>query len=198
MSNTKSNHDRDPKVFLGGVSNGDSWRNKLIPLLSIDFYNPEAEEDTDRGRMEKVKQRKKCDFHLYVITPEVKGLYWVAEVVDDSNKNPEKTILCILNNAEEAFTDGPLYRSMWAIADLVQSNGAAVFTRLEQVAAYIQIKTRLEDYKIMNFDSGETSLDISRGDYIVAKVNVPDGYKDLKGIRIDPESPWKVYGGSET
>ena len=28
------------KVFLGGTCNGSTWRNELIPKLTIDYFNP--------------------------------------------------------------------------------------------------------------------------------------------------------------
>lgn len=28
------------KVFLGGTCSGYKWRNKLIPMLKCDYYNP--------------------------------------------------------------------------------------------------------------------------------------------------------------
>lgn len=28
------------KVFLGGTYNGSNWREKLIPNLKIDYFNP--------------------------------------------------------------------------------------------------------------------------------------------------------------
>lgn len=179
------------KVFLGGVRNGDNWRDRLIPLLSVEYYNPEAEDDTERGELEKAKQKRECDFRLYVITMDVKGLYWVAEVVDDSNKKPDKTILCILEGTEGSFIHGHLCRSIWSVADLVKDNGAAVFTRLEQVAAYLQLRTSSKYYRELSFDSGETCLgNPSSISYAVAKVNVPSGSINKEGLRIDPESYW--------
>lgn len=33
-----------------------------------------------------------------MITPRMTGVYSIAEVIDDSNKRPEKTIFCIQND----------------------------------------------------------------------------------------------------
>ena len=35
---------------------------------------------------------------MFVITPLMSGVYSIAEVVDASNKNPKKTILCVLDD----------------------------------------------------------------------------------------------------
>lgn len=32
------------KVFLGDTCNGSTWRNKLIPLLEIEYFNPVVED----------------------------------------------------------------------------------------------------------------------------------------------------------
>ena len=79
-------------IFLGGTCNNSTWREKLIPLLDIDYFNPVVDDWTPDCMAEEIKQREKCDFVLYVITPEMTGVYSIAEVTDDSNKRPEKTI----------------------------------------------------------------------------------------------------------
>ena len=88
------------KVFLGGTCNESTWREELISLLEVDYFNPVVEDWTEECYIEELKQRKECDYCLYVITPKMTGVYSIAEVVDDSNKRPDKTVLCILNNRD--------------------------------------------------------------------------------------------------
>lgn len=133
------NSNNQLKVFLGGTCNGSTWRDELIPLLSIDYFNPVVEEWTDRARFEEIEQRKNCDFCLYVITPEMKGFYSIAEVVDDSNKRPEKVILCILKEANGLEFDDKQYRSLMAVADMVAANGAKVYNDLSTVASILRV-----------------------------------------------------------
>jgi hypothetical protein len=61
------------------------------------------------------------------------GFYSVAEVVDDSNKRPDKTIFCYL---EEGFEKHQI-KSLQATARMVKDNGTQVFTSLEEVAEYL-------------------------------------------------------------
>ena len=71
------------------------------------------------------------------------GFYAITEVVDDSNKRPEKTIFCYL---EESFK-GHQLKSLQATARLVKENGVQVFTSLEEVAEYLnnqQVETKIE------------------------------------------------------
>lgn len=57
------------KVFLGGTCNESTWRDQLISMLKIDFFNPVVEDWTPECQEEEIKQRNECDFCLYVITP---------------------------------------------------------------------------------------------------------------------------------
>ena len=89
------------KVFLGGTCNNSTWRDKLISLLKIDYFNPVVDDWTPECQDEEIRQRELCDYCLYTITPKMTGVYSIAEVVDDSNKRPEKTILCVLDEDDE-------------------------------------------------------------------------------------------------
>ena len=80
------------KVFLGGTCNNSTWRDELIPKLNIDYFNPVVADWTPECQDEEIKQRQECDICLYVITPKMVGTYSIAEVADDSNKRPEKTV----------------------------------------------------------------------------------------------------------
>lgn len=78
------------KVFLGGTCSGYKWRNKLIPMLKCDYYNPIVKNWSEKDRLREVHERKTADYILYVITSGLKGVYSIAEIIDDSNKRPEK------------------------------------------------------------------------------------------------------------
>jgi hypothetical protein len=67
------------------------------------------------------------------------GFYAIAEVVEDSNKRPDKTIFCYL---EEGFGQHQL-KSLQATARLIKNNGAQVLTSLEEVAEYLNSQQQL-------------------------------------------------------
>ena len=124
------------KVFLGGTANNSTWREELIPKLDsnkISYFDPIVEDWNEQAQQEEIHQRKTCDFVLYTITKEILGFYAIAEVVDDSNKRPDKTIFCYL---EEGFSKHQI-KSLQATARMVKENGAKVFTSLEEVAEYL-------------------------------------------------------------
>lgn len=125
------------KVFLGGTCNGSLWRDDVIKKLKIHYYNPCGETWTPEMMKEELKQRKESDFCLYVITPKMEGFYSVAEVVDDSNKRPKKTIFCFVNEDEgKKFTDAQL-RSLEQVAKMVKENGASYFNTLKEVIDFL-------------------------------------------------------------
>ena len=137
------------RLFLGGTCNNSTWRDKLIPMLEIDYFNPVVDDWTPDCMAEEIKQRETCDFVLYVITPEMLGVYSVAEAVDDSNKRPEKTIFCFLTEPI-ICGEGTLYfslaqtKSLNAVGEMVNENGGKWCTTLGDVANYVN-KTEEEN-----------------------------------------------------
>ena len=107
--------------------------------LQCEYFNPVVEDWTPDCQEEERWQRAECDVLLYVITPLMTGVYSIAEAVEDSIKNPEKTVFCIkpvdeIVDLEAAnrqnfvlghprmFTEGQL-RSLNAVGEMVQRNG---------------------------------------------------------------------------
>ena len=126
-----------PKVFLGGTCNESKWRGRLIPGLKIDYFDPVVPDWTPECQAEELRQRDLCDYCLYVITPYMTGVYSIAEVVDDSNKRPDRTVFCVLPTDEQAeFTKGQL-RSLRAVGGMVSRNGAHSFESLDDVADFL-------------------------------------------------------------
>lgn len=118
------------KVFLGGTCNNSIWREKLIPMLDINYFNPVVKDWTPDCMDEEIKQREICDYCLYVITSEMLGVYSIAEVVDDSNKRPEKTIFCVLIDGFEKHE----LKSLAEVGRMVTENGSIYCTNLNIVA----------------------------------------------------------------
>lgn len=124
------------KVFLGGTCSGYKWRDTLIPLLKCDYYNPIVKNWSEKDRLREVKERETADYVLYVITSGIKGFYSIAEIIDDSNKRPEKTILCILNENMNYQT----IHSLEAVKKLAEENGATICSTLNEVATFLNSK----------------------------------------------------------
>lgn len=122
------------KVFLGGTCSGYKWRDDLIPMLNCDYYNPIVKNWSEEDRLREVHERETADYVLYVITSGMKGVYSIAEIIDDSNKRPAKTIVCILYDN----IDVQMARSLQATLNLAKSNGATVLNSLEDVAFFLK------------------------------------------------------------
>ena len=125
------------KVFLGGTCNGSLWRDDVIKKLKIHYYNPMAEEWTQEMMAEELKQRAESDFCLYVLTPKMEGFYSIAEVIDDSNKRPEKTLFCFINEDEgNIFTDVQV-NSLEQVKKMIKKNGGTCFDTLNEVTDFL-------------------------------------------------------------
>ena len=129
------------KVFLGGTCAGRKWRDEIIPQLQCKYYNPIVKNWSEEDRLREVRERQTADYVLYVLTADMAGVYSIAEVIDDSNKRPMKTILCILY---DGF--GPkMSHSLRAVENLVRENGAKVCEDLNEVVKFLNTAQLVED-----------------------------------------------------
>ena len=88
IKNNKSTKYKKDRWFLGGTCFGQNWRNDLIPYLeerNIEYFNPLikgrawTKEDEDKEYIEK---NERCNIHLFLFTPNFKGIFSIAEVVN--------------------------------------------------------------------------------------------------------------------
>lgn len=135
MKPTLAQKEKGIEVFLGGTVDS-NWREQLIPKLNVDCFNPIVDDWNEEAQKKEIEKRKTCDFVLYVLTPKMSGVYAVAEVTDDSNKQPEKTVLCILEEDGDSKFDKRQMKSMNMLKDLIQKNGGYVFMSLEKIANF--------------------------------------------------------------
>ena len=129
----RNREDLKLKVFLGGTCSGYKWRNDLIPMLKCDYYNPIVKNWNESDRLREVHERETSDYVLYVITNGIKGVYSIAEVVDDSNKRPSKTLFCVLYDGIEKR----MAHSIKATEHLLVDNDVKVFHSLDEVANFL-------------------------------------------------------------
>lgn len=108
------------KVFLGGTYGDTSWRNILIPILKINYFNPIVSNwTTECQKKEIFEKEKECNIHLYVITKEMKGVFSIAEAIESVHMNNKTTILHII---PDGFNTNEL-KSLEAVLNMVIKHG---------------------------------------------------------------------------
>ena len=123
------------KVFLGGTCNGSTWRDELIPKLKIDYFNPVVKDWTPECQAEEERQKnEECMIHLYVITPQQKGVFSIAEMIESACNNKVITVIYI-QYTEDA---DKFYKDSWkAVEKMAQKHGAYSFISLDSVARFL-------------------------------------------------------------
>ena len=127
-------------VFLGGTCAKSTWREELDEKLdhdNISTFNPVVEDWTPECQAEEDMHRENDDICLYTITPEGEGFYSFVEVVDDSNKRPERTVLCVLTEANGKKFEGHNLKCVLKTMKLVAKNGVVVVESLDELANYL-------------------------------------------------------------
>ena len=130
------------KVFLGGTCNESIWRDELISLIGfsnkLSLFNPVVEDWNQEAQEQEIQERENCDYCLYVITPKMLGTYSIAEVIDDSNKRPEKTLFCVLVEDDELVFNTSQLKSLIQVKRMVSTNGGKIFDGLDGIAAFLK------------------------------------------------------------
>lgn len=115
-----SNFKHKDRVFLGGACNGSTWRDELIPLITIDYFNPIVENWTEECiKTEDNEKENHCNIHLYVITSAMNGIFSIAEAVDSANQKNKKTIFFV----DPTGFDEHQLKSIKATCDLIERRG---------------------------------------------------------------------------
>lgn len=125
------------EVFLGDTCADSRWRERLTPILEMGFFNPVVPDWTEECYQLELWKREHCDFTLYVITPAMIGVYSIAEVIDDSNKRPQKVIFCYLPKDEGKEFNEQQIKSLSKVAEMVVRNGGKYCETLADIADYL-------------------------------------------------------------
>lgn len=142
------------KVFLGGTCAESKWRDNIIPQLKCEYFNPVVDDWTPECQEIEEQQKNICDYHLYVITPKMKGVFSIAEAVNDSMKLSNGCcVFCVTKEDDDRdWTTGEL-KSFDATAKIITNNGGVVFNNLDDVVKYLNdacdtsTEKQLEYYK---------------------------------------------------
>lgn len=115
------------KIFLGGTCADTNWRDLLIPLLEkegIDYFNPVVEDWDEEAQITEEKEKENAGVILILITPQMKGVFSIAEAVETSNKAPERLMFVIAGKFSGKEFDEGEKRSLLATNKLIRDNGS--------------------------------------------------------------------------
>lgn len=132
------------KVFLGGTCAETTWRDYLISIIQVPYFNPVVEDwDPACQQIEKIEKSDFCNIHLYVITSAMIGVFSIAEVIQSAHMSNKNTILHIVPDGFEE----PQLKSLLAVVDMVKDLGgiAYVSSDLARTARVINNCFKIDD-----------------------------------------------------
>lgn len=113
------------RIFLGGTCANSTWRDELIPeldKLGYSYFNPVVPDWTPECQeIEKIEKNENCDCHLYILTPEMKGVFSIAEIIDSAYTVRESSFGCMLFGimGDESNWGTSQWKSLMAVLDMV-------------------------------------------------------------------------------
>ena len=112
------------KVFLGGTCCETTWRDELINMIQVDYFNPVVEDWTEDCQLiEEIEKSESCNIHLYVITSAMMGVFSIAEAVQSSNEKGKVTIFHVIPDGFEVHQ----LKSFKATCELIRRNGGIAY-----------------------------------------------------------------------
>lgn len=116
------------RIFLGGTCAETTWRDELIGVLQVDYFNPVVKDWTpDCQAIEMSEKTVTCNIHFYCITKEMQGVFSIAEVIDSVHTKGKRTILHVIPDGFEKHQ----LKSLQAVVDLVNLRGGIAYVDSE-------------------------------------------------------------------
>ena len=125
------------KVFLGGTCAESKWRDNIIPQLKCKYFNPVVDDWTPECQQIEEREKRICEYHLYVITPKMKGVFSIAEAVSDAMQLHDRCIFCVTKEDDDRDWTKEELKSLNATSDLIKNNGGIILSSLDEVVEYI-------------------------------------------------------------
>ncbi len=178
MLKKKSGYD----IFLGGTTNESTWREKFISIMkkscpTIKMFNPIVDNWTPECIELEEFIKDHTEYHVYVITPRMLGVYSIAEMVNSCFIPNKKVFYSILDtdiddDGTVMYWSPEMKNSLAATSNLLLSLGAHKAIDIPDLVNLI-----LVDYnRAQNIKSV-----VYRGDPLITQVNTID-VKDTASI----------------
>lgn len=137
-----------PVVGLFGTCNNSLWRNRFIILLNkdkYDWFNPVVNDWNEEAQKNEEYHKDNDEVIVFVITPKMKGVYSIAEVVDLSyrKKSNQTLVFCLLTQEKDSQSGHTIsfdefqIKSLRAVESLLERNGIKTTESLEELAEFV-------------------------------------------------------------
>lgn len=114
--------DKPQRFFLGGTTAGTGWRDLIIPELEkrkLEYFDPRVEDWNDEARKREEEEKEKCDTMLFLITPEMQGVFSIAEIINSTWQVLTGGSGFVYFGVLKDGWDEPRWRSLKATLDMV-------------------------------------------------------------------------------
>ena len=108
---------------MGGTTAGTGWRDLIIPELEkrkLEYFDPRVEDWNDEARKREEEEKEKCDTMLFLITPEMKGVFSIAEIINSTWQVLTGGSGFVYFGVLKDGWDEPRWRSLKATLDMVE------------------------------------------------------------------------------
>ena len=133
---------------MAAPQRGTDWRPEFIKKLRVPYFNPVVADWNPAAQVEEEKQKQDCGISLYVLTPFMKGVFSIAEIMEDAiERRKGRTVVCLLASfAGHSFNDEHTKRSLMAVLNLAKKYGAKVVYSLEDAAQAVNALAEDPDF----------------------------------------------------
>lgn len=124
------------QVFLGGTCAGPDYRELLIPLLTVPYFNPVVKDwkPEDAEREDVAKQS--ASINVFVITPAAVGMYSVAELTELAIQSDKPLCVMFMEIGDYVWNEHQ-QKSNAQIKKLLAKYNALIFEDLVSLAKAI-------------------------------------------------------------
>jgi len=131
-------------IFFDGTACGAEWRNYITERLKVPYTLYTSDDRSIDALRNRDKEKEKCDFVLYVISPKMQYFDMVFESVDDSNKRSKKTLFCFMPKEGELSFSPHQSKSLIATGKMIQRNGGKWYENIDDAISFLNAQKGAE------------------------------------------------------
>lgn len=149
-----NNNEIKPVIFLGGTVD-DPWREEFIQcwkkllkedrykgLKNIELFNPIVDNWDAEAQKKEEEVKSTALMNLFVITPNMKGFFSIAECTESSHRTDHMTVFAMYDKHKK-FTSRDTH-SFDATGDLIKKNGGYYITAVGENSCEVLVKSIMD------------------------------------------------------